>query len=48
MENLLPFSIADADYPTYSPILEALKRRIDNGVIGYTDLGEDYFSAVVG
>lgn len=21
MENLLPFSIADADYPTYSPIL---------------------------
>ena len=48
MENLLPFSIADADYPTYSPILEALKRRIDNGVIGYTDLGEDYFSAVAG
>lgn len=48
MENLLPFSIADADYPTYPPILEALKRRIDNGVIGYTDLGEDYFSAVAG
>ena len=46
--GLLPFSIADADYPTYPPILEALKRRIDNGVIGYTDLDEEYFSAIAG
>lgn len=46
--GLLPFSIADADYPTYRPILEALKTRIDNGVIGYTDLNEEYFSAVAG
>lgn len=44
--GLIPFSIADADYRTYQPILDALKSRIDTGVIGYTDLGEDYFSAV--
>lgn len=46
--GLLPFSIADADYRTHQPILDALKARIDNGVIGYTDLNEEYFSAVAG
>ncbi|WP_349948687.1 MalY/PatB family protein [Lacrimispora sp. BS-2] len=48
MSGLLPFSIADGDYPTYTPILYALKKRIDNGVIGYTDLNEEYYSAVSG
>jgi len=46
--GLLPFSIADADYRTYQPVLDALKKRIDNGVIGYTDLNDEYFSAVAG
>lgn len=48
MSGLIPFSIADADYRTHQPILDALKARIDNGVIGYTDLNEEYFSAVKG
>ena len=48
LSGLLPFSIADADYRTYQPIVEALKKRIDSGVIGYTDLNEAYFSAVKG
>jgi len=48
IDGLIPFSIADADYPIHQPILDALKRRVDNGVIGYTDLGDDYFSAVSG
>ncbi len=46
--GLLPFSIADADYRTYPPILEALKKRIDNGVIGYTDLDSSYLDAIAG
>jgi cysteine-S-conjugate beta-lyase len=46
--GLLPFSIADADYRTYEPILEALKKRIENGVIGYTDLDADYYGAIAG
>ncbi len=46
--GILPFSIADADYRTYEPILDALKKRIDNGVIGYTDLDDSYFSAISG
>ena len=44
--GLLPFSIADADYRIHEPILQALKDRIDTGVIGYTDLGPEYFEAV--
>lgn len=46
--GLLPFSIADADYRTYQPIVDALKARLDSGVVGYTDLNEEYFSAVKG
>jgi len=48
MEGLIPFSIADADYPIHQPIIDALKRRVDNGVLGYTDLCDDYFEAVAG
>lgn len=46
--GLIPFSIADADWAVHTPILEALKKRIDNGVIGYTDLEPAYFEAVAG
>ena len=46
--GLLPFSIADADYRTYQPIVDALKNFLDGGVVGYTDLNEEYFSAVKG
>lgn len=44
--GLLPFSIADADWPTCPAVLDALKRRVDNGVIGYTDVSPNYLSAV--
>jgi len=46
--GLIPFSIADADWAVYQPILDALKKRIDNGVLGYTQPGDDYNNAVAG
>lgn len=46
--GLLPFSIADADWPTCPEVLDALKRRVDNGVIGYTDISPEYLAAVTG
>jgi len=46
--GLLPFSIADADYPTCPEILRAIKDRVDNGVIGYTDISPEYNSAIAG
>lgn len=45
--GLIPFSIADADYPIYSPILEAIISRVRKGVIGYTDIDDDYLDSIV-
>lgn len=47
-EGLLPFSIADSDYPTCPAVIEALKRRVDHGAFGYTDLDGPYYEAVLG
>lgn len=46
--GLLPFSIADADWPTCHPVLDALKKRVEQGVIGYTDITPEYLAAVAG
>ncbi len=46
--GLLPFSIADADYRTYEPIVAALTARVQQGIIGYTDVEEAYTAAVAG
>ncbi len=46
VNGLIPFSIADADYSTDQSILESIKNRVDNGVIGYSDASEEYKSAV--
>jgi len=46
--DLLPFSIADADYRVHQPILDALKTRIDTGVIGYTDIDDEYLESIAG
>lgn len=45
-ENLLPFSIADADWKTCPDIIEALKERCEHGIFGYTDISDSYRSAV--
>lgn len=45
-DGLLPFSIADSDYPTCPQVIEALRKRVGQGAFGYTDLDAAYFSAV--
>jgi len=45
-DNLLPFSIADSDYRVHQPILDAMKKRIDSGALGYTEADDAYFKAV--
>lgn len=45
--DVLPFSIADADFPMCRVVADALHARIDRGVLGYTDLDEAYLSSVV-
>lgn len=44
--DVLPFSIADADFAMMPEISDALIGRIGKGVLGYTDLDENYYSAV--
>ncbi|GAA4908599.1 MalY/PatB family protein [Streptomyces coeruleoprunus] len=35
--DLVPFAIADMDFRSPPEVLEALRRRVDHGVFGYTD-----------
>ncbi|MCP4247878.1 MAG: pyridoxal phosphate-dependent aminotransferase [bacterium] len=43
----LAMGLADMDFPTAPAILEALRRRADHGVLGYTRAGPDLFYAVI-
>lgn len=43
-----PLWVADMDFPTAPCIVEALKRRVEHGIFGYTFVPEEYFKATVG
>lgn len=45
-EDELSFWVADMDFRTAKPILDALHERIDHGIFGYTDPDEAYFESV--
>jgi len=47
-EDVLPLWVADMDFKTSSLILEELHRRVDHGIFGYTESGDEYFEAVSG
>jgi cystathionine beta-lyase len=47
-EHILPMWVADMDFPTSSRILDAVKERVEHGIFGYTETGDDYFEAVSG
>ena len=40
--EVLPFWVADMDFPTAAPIVKALEERARHGIFGYTDIKEDY------
>ena len=44
--DLIPMWIADMDFRTAEPIIEALQRRVSHGVFGYTKVPKEYFEAV--
>lgn len=45
-EELLPMWIADMDFMSPRPVIEALKKRADHGIFGYTSLPGSYFEAI--
>ena len=46
--DVLPMWIADMDFRTAPPVVEALARRVQHGVFGYTKVPQAYFDAVTG
>lgn len=46
-QEVIPMWVADMDFEAPPGVIEALKKRIDHKVFGYTFESEDYFSAII-
>ena len=46
-ENELPMWVADMDFQTAPDIIEALQKRVAEGVFGYTDVNDDWYQAYI-
>lgn len=46
--DILPMWVADMDFRTSPPVVEALRRRVDHGIYGYATVLGSYFDAVTG
>ncbi len=46
--DLMPFWIADMDFKTPPFIIDALRRRLDHEVLGYSLKGDSYFESIIG
>ena len=47
MENVIPLWVADMDFRTAPCIIEALRKRVEHGVFGYTRVPDEYYEATV-
>lgn len=45
-DSMLPLWVADMDFRAAPPILDAMQRRLDNGVFGYTYVPQEYYDAI--
>ena len=46
--DVLPMWVADMDFRTAKPVIDALQRRVAHGIFGYTRVPEDYYEAIIG
>lgn len=46
--EVIPMWVADMDFRTAPGIIEALKKRVDHGIFGYTRVPEEYYAALTG
>lgn len=44
--DVLPLWVADMDFRTAPAIVDALRRRVNQGIFGYTLVGDSYYSSV--
>ena len=47
-EHVLPMWVADMDFRTAPAIVDALRRRVEHGIFGYTRVPDSYHEAVTG
>lgn len=47
-EGVLPMWIADMDFRTAPAVIEALRRRTEHGIFGYTHIPQAYYDALCG
>lgn len=45
--TLLPMWVADMDFRTAPCVIDALRRRVEHGIFGYTKVPEAYYLAVI-
>ena len=45
--DILPMWVADMDFRTAPPVVEALQRRVTHGIFGYTKVPAAYYDAIV-
>ena len=45
-DDIIPFSVADMEFVTAPPIVEALKHELDTSIMGYANPTESYLEAV--
>lgn len=46
--DVIPMWVADMDFRTAPCIIDALKKRVDHGVFGYTKVPDEYYQAITG
>lgn len=46
-DNFLPMWVADMDFRTAPTVIEALSRRVQHGIFGYTRVPDEYYQAVM-
>ena len=44
--EVIPMWVADMDFQTAPAIIEALKKRVEHGVFGYTKVPDEYYNAI--
>lgn len=47
-DDVLPMWVADMDFRTAPVVAEALRKRVDHGVFGYTKVPEAYYDSIIG
>lgn len=47
VEDVIPLWIADMDFPTAKPIIDALRKKAEHGIFGYVYRPDEYFDSFV-